>query len=122
MNSRTSIGRRNATLTALLACAALGGVASTAAAQVTSPAVATPKTVSISTVTVGAPNNASVWIIPFYNNIFQTQDSCNVALTGLLSGNPPIPNDPAVQKETIVPATALRSATCRTPSTWVRRS
>jgi len=107
MNSRTSIGRRNATLTALLACAALGGVASTAAAQVTSPAVATPKTVSISTVTVGAPNNASVWIIPFYNNIFQTQDSCNVALTGLLSGNPPIPNDPAVQKETIVPGNCV---------------
>ena len=103
-NSPISTGRRNATLSILLSCAVLGGIAATASAQTTATPSARPQTVSISTVTVGAPKNAAVWIIPFYNNIYATQASCQAALTGLLSGNPPIPNDPAVQAQTITSA------------------
>ncbi len=104
MNSPISTGRRNATLSILLSCAVLGGIAATASAQTTATPSARPQTVSISTVTVGAPKNAAVWIIPFYNNIYANQASCQAALTGLLSGNPPIPNDPAVQAQTITSA------------------
>jgi hypothetical protein len=95
---------RNATISTLISCAALAGVAATASAQgATSPP---PKTVSISTVTVGSPNNASVWVIPFYNNIYQTQASCNAALSALLA-NPSATPDPQVQKETIIPGNCM---------------
>ena len=54
--------------------------------------------VSLSTVTVGSPNNAAAWIIPFYNDVYQSQASCEAALpavTAFAQGWA----DPAVQKE-----------------------
>jgi hypothetical protein len=106
MNSRNPMGRRNATLSILLACAAIGGVAATASAQTGAQSGATPKTISLSTVTVGAPNNASVWIIPFYNSVYQSQATCLTALNALIA-NPPATFNPAVQKETIVPGNCV---------------
>jgi streptogramin lyase len=58
-------------------------------------------TVTLSTVTVGSPNNPSAWIIPFYNSVYQSQASCLTALNALIA-NPPATYDPAVQKETLV--------------------
>lgn len=97
---------RNATISTLISCAALAGVAATASAQGAPSPTPAPKTVSISTVTVGSPNNASVWVIPFYNNIYQTQASCNAALSALLA-NPPATPDPQVQKGTIIPGNCM---------------
>ena len=56
------------------------------------------KTVRLSTVNVGAPGNAAAWIIPFYNDVYETQESCLAALPAVqeaVQANP----DPAVQKE-----------------------
>ena len=97
---------RNATISTLISCAALAGVAATASAQGAPSPTPAPRTVSISTVTVGSPNNASVWVIPFYNNIYQTQASCNAALSALLA-NPSATPDPQVQKETIIPGNCM---------------
>ncbi len=55
------------------------------------------KTVTLSTVTVGSAGNADAWIIPFYNDVYESQDSCLDALpavTEAVQANP----DPAVQK------------------------
>ena len=44
--------------------------------KITPPANSQTNVVSLSTVTVAAPNNAAVWIIPFYNAIYATQKEC----------------------------------------------
>ena len=65
-NSVTSIGD------------AATGIPQTQASMSTSK---TPRgQVTLQTVTVAAPNNASVWIIPFYNAVYATQAECNAAL------------------------------------------
>lgn len=56
------------------------------------------KTVRLSTVNVGAKGNAAAWIIPFYNDVYETETSCLAALPAVqeaVQANP----DPAVQKE-----------------------
>lgn len=56
------------------------------------------KVVTLSTVTVASPGNPDAWIIPFYNDVYQTQDSCLDALPAVqeaVQANP----DPVVQKE-----------------------
>ena len=60
---------------------------------------ATPSTtLRLSTVTVSSPRNSAAWIIPFYNDVYETKDSCLAALPAVqeaVQANP----DPAVQKE-----------------------
>lgn len=55
-------------------------------------------TVTLSTVTVGAPRNPAAWIIPFYNDVFASQESCEAALPAVYAAAQADP-DPAVQKE-----------------------
>ena len=53
--------------------------------------------VTLSTVTVSAPGNPDAWIIPFYNDVYETEDSCLAALPEvqeIVAANP----DPSVQK------------------------
>lgn len=55
------------------------------------------KNVTLTTVTVGAPGNPDAWIIPFYNDVYETEQSCLDALPAVqeaVQANP----DPAVQK------------------------
>ena len=67
-NSVTSIGET-------------GGMSQAAA---TASAAKAPRgQVTLQTVTVAAPNNASVWIIPFYNAVYATSADCNAALPGV---------------------------------------
>ena len=53
--------------------------------------------VRLSTVTVASPGNAAAWIIPFYNDVYETKGSCLAALPDVqkaVQANP----DPSVQK------------------------
>lgn len=60
---------------------------------------ATPSSiVRLSTVTVASPRNRAAWIIPFYNDVYETQDSCLAALPAVKEAVQADP-DPAVQKE-----------------------
>jgi hypothetical protein len=95
MKSPISTTTRNVALAALLSCALAG----TAAAQSTGAgALPRPQTVTIDTVTVAQPNNPPVWIIPFYNDVYQSQASCLAALPGVMAAAQAAP-DPSVQKE-----------------------
>ena len=55
-----------------------------------------PNVVSLRTVTVASPRNPSAWIIPFYNDVYQSSDSCQAALPGVMATVAQSP-DPAVQ-------------------------
>ncbi|MEI6688130.1 MAG: hypothetical protein WCN97_02075 [Thermoleophilia bacterium] len=44
--------------------------------KIVPPANSQANVVSLSTVTVAAPDNAAVWIIPFYNAVYATQKEC----------------------------------------------
>jgi sugar lactone lactonase YvrE len=57
----------------------------------------TPNVISLTTVTVAAPNNPSAWIIPFYNDVFESQATCEAALPGVMAATQAAP-DPSVQK------------------------
>ena len=57
-----------------------------------------PDTLTFSTVTVGSPGNDPAVIIPFYNDVYKTQQSCLDALPGVQESVQADP-DPAVQKE-----------------------
>ncbi len=57
-----------------------------------------PHVVSISTVTVASPSNPSAWIIPFYNDVYQSNAACQAALPAVQSATQASP-DPSVQKE-----------------------
>lgn len=62
--------------------------------------------VSISTVTVASPGNAAAWIIPFYNDVYETQASCLAALPGVRAIVEAAP-DPAVQKDSATSCMAV---------------
>jgi len=68
--------------------------------------------VSLSTVTVDAPNNAAAWIIPFYNDVYQNQDSCEAALPGVYAAAQANP-DPGVQKVSTVSCMSVGSVPVR---------
>ena len=55
-----------------------------------------PNVVSLRTVTVASPRNAAAWIIPFYNDVYQSSDSCQAALPAVMAAVAQSP-DPAVQ-------------------------
>ncbi len=57
-----------------------------------------PHVVSITTVTVASPNNRSAWIIPFYNDVYESDASCQAALPAVLAATQASP-DPTVQKQ-----------------------
>lgn len=57
-----------------------------------------PHVVSISTVTVASPGNPSAWIIPFYNDVYESSAACQAALPAVQSATQASP-DPSVQKE-----------------------
>jgi len=53
--------------------------------------------ITLRTVTVSSPRNPDAWIIPFYNDVYETEESCLTALPDvqeIVAANP----DPAVQK------------------------
>ena len=56
---------------------------SNSVSRISASAATRSNTVSLSTVTVGSPKNAAAWIIPFYNDVYQTQASCEAALPGV---------------------------------------
>ncbi len=58
--------------------------------RITPPSGSRANVVSLSTVTVSSPNNAGVWIIPFYNAAYGDQASCLAALP-IVSKLPPQP-------------------------------
>lgn len=63
-----------------------------------SPGTATSSnTLTLSTVTVSSPGNRPAWIIPFYNDVYETQQSCLDALPAVQAATEADP-DPAVQK------------------------
>jgi hypothetical protein len=76
MRILTQARTRICALALLLSLAIVGS----AAAQDADPTTtATPKgagVISLSTVTVSSPNNAAVWIIPFYNAVYATKAEC----------------------------------------------
>jgi sugar lactone lactonase YvrE len=57
-----------------------------------------PHVVSISTVTVASPSNPSAWIIPFYNDVYESSATCQAALPAVQAATQAAP-DPAVQKQ-----------------------
>jgi sugar lactone lactonase YvrE len=85
-----------------------------------------PNTLTFSTVTVAAPGNDPAWIIPFYNDVYKTQQSCLDALPAVTESVQADP-DPAVQKESAtscmsvgaVPYTYGVGETEITTSQWV---
>lgn len=66
------------------------------------------KVVRLSTVTVAAAKNAAAWIIPFYNDVYETQESCLAALPDVQEAVQADP-DPAVQKESATSCMAVGS-------------
>ena len=66
--------------------------------KISASAATRSRTVTLSTVTVASPGNAAAWIIPFYNNVYQSQASCEAALPAVTAAVALAP-DPAVQKE-----------------------
>ena len=66
--------------------------------KISSQPVTPSNTVRLSTVTVASPGNAAAWIIPFYNDVYETEDSCLEALPAVQESVQADP-DPAVQKE-----------------------
>lgn len=56
-----------------------------------------PRVVSLTAVTVASPNNPPAWIIPFYNDVYESQDACEAALPAVIEATQANP-DPAVQK------------------------
>lgn len=56
-----------------------------------------PHVVTISTVTVASPNNPAAWIIPFYNDVYQSDAACQSALPAVQAAAQAAP-DPSVQK------------------------
>jgi streptogramin lyase len=89
---------------------------------------ATPSTtLRLSTVTVASPGNSAAWIIPFYNDVYETKDSCLAALPAVqeaVQANP----DPAVQKESATSCMGVGAVPYKfdigeleiTTSQWVR--
>jgi sugar lactone lactonase YvrE len=89
---------------------------------------ATPSTtLRLSTVTVASPGNSAAWIIPFYNDVYETRDSCLAALPAVqeaVQANP----DPAVQKESATSCMGVGAVPYKfdigeleiTTSQWVR--
>jgi sugar lactone lactonase YvrE len=75
--------------------------------KISASAATRSSTVTLSTVTVGSPNNPSAWIIPFYNSVYQSQASCISALNAIIA-NPPATYDPSVQKETLIPGNCVQ--------------
>lgn len=57
-----------------------------------------PHVVSLSTVTVASPGNPPAWIIPFYNDVYESSASCEEALPDVIAATQANP-DPVVQKE-----------------------
>ncbi len=56
-----------------------------------------PHVVSLTTVTVASPSNPAAWIIPFYNDVYQSSATCQSALPAVLAATQANP-DPSVQK------------------------
>lgn len=87
MTSLLRPGARIAALALLLSLALVGSAAASRPAARVAPQ---PNVVKLSTVTVAAPDNASVWIIPFYNAVYQTKAQCLQALP-IVRSLPPQP-------------------------------
>lgn len=75
----------------------VANAASSTVTQIFPSRPGTPNVVSLRTVTVASPRNPSAWIIPFYNDVYQSDDSCQAALPGVMAAVAQNP-DPAVQK------------------------
>ena len=75
----------------------VANAASSTVTQIFPSRPGTPNVVSLSTVSVASPRNPSAWIIPFYNDVYQSSDSCQAALPGVMAAVAQAP-DPAVQK------------------------
>ncbi len=75
---------------------ALTGVLSGTAVASASAAQTRPNVVSLQTVTVASVGNRAAWIIPFYNEIYESSSSCNAALPSVIAAVTASP-DPAVQ-------------------------
>ena len=65
--------------------------------QMSSRPVTPSNTVRLSTVTVASPGNPAAWIIPFYNDVYETKQSCLAALPSVQAAVQADP-DPSVQK------------------------
>ena len=58
----------------------MAGAEATMAAMQSGTTTTPRRTIKLQTVTVAAPNNAAVWIIPFYNAVYASQSDCQDAL------------------------------------------
>jgi len=82
--------------------------------------------VTLSTVTVDAPRNPAAWIIPFYNDVYESQASCEAALPAVYAAAQSNP-DPSVQKQSAISCMSVGSVPVRydigemeiTTSQWV---
>ena len=62
--------------------------------------------VTLSTVTVGSPSNRPAWIIPFYNDVYESKSTCEQALPDVYQATQANP-DPSVQKESAISCMAV---------------
>ena len=74
--------------------------------KVAAAKVTTPDSLTITTVTVASPGNRAAWIIPFYNDVYETQKSCLDALPAVQEAVQADP-DPVVQKESATSCMAV---------------
>lgn len=64
--------------------------------KISTAAATRSNVISVSTVSVGAAGNKPAWIIPFYNDVYQSQADCQAALPGVEAAVA-VNADPAVQ-------------------------